>query len=257
MKVRNVLEWLDALAPLETAEGFDNVGLLMGDADAAVERVLFCMDVTCDVAAQAVQTGAQLIVSHHPFIFSALKRIDYSGPQGRTLQTLAAAGVSVLAGHTNWDKAPGGVSDSLAEVLGLMEVRSGDDYLRVGRLPSPLTREAFRARVEKALHAMAPLYGPAHSIVRVAVAGGAYGEGAALAHALGADAFVVGEARHHELVDACQRGLTVCVAGHYATELPGVAALCKRFEADARAAGWPVQARLHTSPPYEGALLAP
>ena len=85
MKVRQIVEWLNSIAPLESAEGFDNVGLLMGDPEADVSTVLFGMDITDALAKEAIQIGADLIITHHPFIFHALKRIDYTAPHGRTL----------------------------------------------------------------------------------------------------------------------------------------------------------------------------
>ncbi len=88
MKIRDVLSWLDALAPFESAEDFDNVGLLMGDENAAVRGVTFGMDVTEALVDEALSHGDDLIVTHHPFIFHALKRIDYTGPQGRALLKL-------------------------------------------------------------------------------------------------------------------------------------------------------------------------
>lgn len=257
MKVRQVWEWLNKLAPFDSAESFDNVGLLMGDMDAEVDTVLFGMDVTADMAEQALQTGAQLIVTHHPFIFHPLRCIDYTAPQGRALCELAGHQINVIGAHTNWDKAEGGVSDALADALGLAHVQRCDDFLRLGQLPKAVSAADFTGMVRKELRIEPRVLGPQDKLVRrVAVAGGAYGEAGAMAALLGADAFVVGEIRHHELLDACARGLTVYDAGHFATEWPGVKALYERFLADAQQAGCPVKAHLHCNAPYAGALLA-
>ena len=257
MKVKQVVEWLNALAPFESAEGFDNVGLLMGDPDAEVKTVLFGMDVTTALAKEADELGAELIITHHPFIFHALKRIDYTAPQGHTLSVLAGKQVSVIAAHTNWDKAPGGVGDSLAQALGLQDVISADDYVRVGTLPSALSAKELSGLIAEKLCFVPRCY-PASDepISRVAVAGGAYGEGYRLAAAAGAQAYVVGEAAHHELLDASERGLTMYDAGHYATEFPGVRALYQRFLTDAQRNGWNVSTHLHQKAPFAGAILA-
>lgn len=257
MKVKQVAEWLNALAPFESAEGFDNVGLLMGNPDAEVKTILFGMDVTDALAKEAIELGAELIITHHPFIFHALKRIDYTAPQGHTLSVLAGKQISVIAAHTNWDKAPGGVGDSLAEALGLKDITSADDYVRVGTLRSPLSANELGKLITEKL-SFAPRCYPASNepISRVAVAGGAYGEGYSLAAAAGAQAYVVGEAAHHELLDAYERGLTMYDAGHYATELPGVRALYQRFLSDAQQNGWNVHAHLHQKAPFAGAILA-
>ena len=257
MKVKQIAEWLNALAPFDTAEGFDNVGLLMGDPEAEVSTILFGMDVTDALADEAVSLGAELIITHHPFIFHALKRIDYTGPQGRTLCRLAEKRISVIAAHTNWDKAAGGVGDSLARALGLSGIIHADDYVLVGELPSPMDAGKLTQHVGDALHFLPRCY-PASDkpITRVAVAGGAYGEGYMAALAAGAQAYVVGEIAHHEILDATARGLTIYDAGHYATEMPGVKALYERLTADAQEAGWPVEIHLHTQVPYAGAFLA-
>ena len=257
MKVSQVLEWLNAFAPFDTAESFDNVGLLMGSPDADVQRLLFGMDLTEKLAEEAVRLGAELIITHHPFIFRGLKHINYMDPQGRTLCMLAQHEISVIAAHTNYDRAPGGICDSLASVFGLTDVESPDPFVRVGTLPSPLSLDAFKAEIRHVLHTEARCY-PASDkpVTRLAVSGGAYGEGYAAALAAGADAYLVGEIKHHEILDACARGLTILDAGHYPTELPGVISLYERFLTDAAAAGWTAQAHLHSIAPYEGALLA-
>ena len=257
MKVNQILDWLNAIAPFETAEGFDNVGLLMGDANADVHEVVFGMDVTEKLAQDAIDCGAELIISHHPFIFHALKRIDYTGPQGRTLCMLAQHGVSVIAAHTNWDQAAGGVGDSLANALSLTDVSSSDPYIRLGTLPSPMSADELSAHIRAALRVEPRCY-PASTdlITRVAVAGGAYGEGSRTALEAGAQAYVVGEIAHHEILDAHMRGLTIYDAGHFPTELPGVANLYMRFLAEAAQSQWDVQAHLHSYAPYAGALLA-
>jgi len=257
LKVQQFVEWLNGLAPFESAEGFDNVGFLMGDPAAEVHSVLIGMDITDAMAEEAIRLGAELIITHHPFIFHALKRIDYTGPQGRTLCRLAAKGISVIAAHTNWDKAVGGVGDSLASSLGLSNTVHADDYVLVGTLPSPMDAAQLAQHVQKAL-LLPPRCYPASSevISRVAVAGGSYGEGYMAALSAGAQAYVVGEIAHHEILDATARGLTIYDAGHYATEMPGVKALYERLTVDAKKTGWPVEIHLHTQLPYAGASLA-
>lgn len=257
VKVRQILDWLNAFAPFDSAESFDNVGLLMGDPDAQVSAVLFGMDVTEALAQEAAALGAELIITHHPFIFHGLKRINYTVPQGRTLAFLMQHGISVIAAHTNYDKAPGGVCDSLAAALGLHAVESCADYVRMGVLPSPLSPAGLCDHIRKAL-CVEPrcFYTLDKPISRVAVSGGAYGEGYEMALCAGADAYVVGEIGYHDVADATARGLVVLDAGHYATELPGVVSLYTRFLADASAAHWQVRAHLHQPAPFAGALLA-
>ena len=257
VKVQQILDWLNGFAPFDSAESFDNVGLLMGNPDAEVHTVLFGMDITEALANEAVQLGAELIITHHPFIFRGIKRIDYMGPQGRTMALLMQHGINVIAAHTNYDKAPGGVCDSLANALDLKAVESCDDYVRIGTLPASLSPADFAMQIQKALRIQPRCYYAKDKLIsRVAVSGGAYGEGYEAALAAGADAYVVGEISYHEAADAAARGLVIYDAGHFPTELPGVVNLYLRFLADASASQWDAVAHLHQLAPFNGALLA-
>lgn len=251
MTVRDALDWLNAAAPFDTAEDFDNVGLLIGDERLPVQNVIFGLDATPALVREAVRLHAQLIVTHHPLLFHPLRRIHYADPIGQAVSEIVENRMSLIAAHTNWDKAEGGVSDSLASLLELKEIRRADDYLRIGRLPSPMSPEAFCAFAGEKLGLSPRLYGRGEDqITWVAAAGGAYGEAEAAAAPAGAQAFVVGEIHHHEIIDAAARGLWVLDSGHHATEQPGIAALYHRFLRDASQAGWAVQARLIDTAPF-------
>ena len=256
MTVQQICNWLNDFAPFDTAESFDNVGLLIGSPNAEVHTVVFGMDITEELVKEAIANGAELIISHHPFIFHALKRINYHGPQGRTMQLLMKHGINVIAAHTNYDKAPGGICDSLASILELQDIFTCDEYVRVGKLPTPLSPAELAAHIRGALHTESRYYAASDErITHVAVSGGAYGEGYEAALAAGAQAYVVGEIAHHEILDAYARGITIYDAGHYPTEWPGVVSLYQRFLADAATSNWDVQAHLHQLVPYAGALL--
>ena len=257
MTVRDVLQWLNAIAPFDSAEDFDNPGLNVGNENVCVTGVLFGLDATEALVETAVDTGANLIVTHHPLIFHGIKRIDYTAPQGRILRALLSHDVHLIAAHTNWDKAPGGVSDSLAATLGLCAVERGDDYVRVGALASPMTADSLVQAVESAIGFRPRVYGVAtEPITRVAVAGGAYGEGYEVALRMGAQAYLTGEVKHHEILDACARGLMLLDGGHYATEEPGISALFRRYLKDAEAWHMDAPARLVPTAPFAGDTLA-
>ena len=120
--VRDVAGWLDGFAPGRLAEPWDNVGLLWGDPDAEVSRVMTCLTVTPPTAHEAVREGAGLIVSHHPVLFKPVKKVVATQPDTGMLWTLARAGVSVLSPHTAFDNTDGGINDGLAGRLGLVDV---------------------------------------------------------------------------------------------------------------------------------------
>ncbi len=254
MTVGDVLDWLDRLAPFESQEDYDNAGLLVGNPASKITRVLFALDATQAVVREAQAFGAEIIVTHHPLMFTGIRRIRYDEPEGAVLLALVGSGLNLIAAHTNLDRAVDGTSDSLAAALGLTGIASAGKsvYLRRGALPQAQTAGAFLRQVDTALHTHARLYGDAETVVTHAVVGpGASGDEYADAAAAKAQVFVVGEIKHHQLLSALATGLTVIEAGHYRTELPGIAALYKRFSEDALTYRWPVEARLTDLAPFD------
>ena len=254
--VQDVWTWLDEAAPFHTAEDFDNAGLLLGDLGAQVHRILFCVDVTPAVLDEAHAVGAELIVSHHPLMFGGISRLHYADYEGRVLLTAVGERLNLIAAHTNLDKAHGGIGDTLAEALELAKCKQVDEFVRMGTLQIPMEDGQLAAKVSEALKARVRQYGEAKEpISQVAVAPGAYGVGAQAALQAGAQAYVVGEIKHHEILAACAQGLVVLEAGHFATEAPGMAALFRRFKTEAERKGWDVQAFSALKAPFAGALL--
>jgi dinuclear metal center YbgI/SA1388 family protein len=121
--VADVTAELDAFAPPALAADWDNVGLLLGDPAAPVERILTCLTVTPEVAAEAVEGAYQLIVTHHPILFRGTKRLTTATPEGRTVLALARANVAVYSPHTAFDDTRGGINERLAGRLGLTDLR--------------------------------------------------------------------------------------------------------------------------------------
>ncbi len=128
--VADFVGFLKQFAPLELAAEWDNVGLLLGDTAAKVERVMTCLTVTPESAGEAVRDGAQLIVSHHPILFRPTKKLTTANAEGRMILELAKAGIAVYSPHTAFDNCVGGINDILAKRLGLLDtapLRRGDD----------------------------------------------------------------------------------------------------------------------------------
>ncbi len=224
MTNRTVFDYINTLAPFDTAEDWDNAGWLVGNPDSPVEKLLVTLDVTPAAIQAAKKVGATLIVSHHPVIFSPLKSLSADSLP----YALAAANIAVISAHTNLDKAIGGVNDTLAAKLELTDVKITDDGLcRIGRLSPPTTAADFAAFVGKALGTAVRTNG-GDTVGTVAVCGGSGGD-FILALADKVDAFVTGEVRHHEWLTANARELTVIEAGHYATEVPVVKTLAARL----------------------------
>lgn len=115
--------FLDRFAPPELASDWDNVGLLLGDPNAEVQRVLTCLTVTSEIVAEAIESGAQLIVTHHPILFRGAKKLSTSSSDGKIVWPLARAGVAVYSPHTAFDNATSGINDMIARSLGLTDIR--------------------------------------------------------------------------------------------------------------------------------------
>jgi dinuclear metal center YbgI/SA1388 family protein len=122
MKLHDITSFLQQLAPLDLAADWDNVGLLFGNADIDVQRILTCLTVTPTVIGEAVDQGVQLIVTHHPILFHPIKRLTTANTEGRMLLMLAGAGIAVYSAHTAYDNCPGGINDRIAERLGLTNI---------------------------------------------------------------------------------------------------------------------------------------
>lgn len=227
--VREIEEFLFSLAPRYMKEEWDNVGLLCGRAGAEVTRVLVALDPFEAVVQEAAAAGAQLVVSHHPMIFGAARSVTDADATGRALLAAIEGGIAVISMHTNLDSAPGGVNDCLAAALGLTETavlapagtdEAGRDY-GLGRVGCVMEQPLgdFVRTVKSALGCTGVRYADAgRPVRRVAVGGGACGEFATRALALGCDTFVTSDVKYNGFIDARELGLNLIDAGHYQTE---------------------------------------
>ena len=240
--VGDILSYLETLAPRSMKMDWDNVGLLCGGKNRPVTKVLVALDPFEGVCKEAAQWGAELILTHHPLIFSPLKSVTDETAIGRAVQLLCSAGISAINAHTNLDCAPGGVNDCLAQTLELSDVQmiapSGVDEL--GR-PWGLLRQGvveiqplsdFLPHVKEALHCDGLRYvnggKPVH---RVAVGGGACASELMDAVHAGCDTFVTADVKYNQFWDAHDLGLNLIDAGHFATENPVTALLAEKIAA--------------------------
>lgn len=251
MTIQQLYDALEARIPRSLSCGWDNDGLsCCPDPAAPVRGVLVALDATEDAVAAAERRGCNLLVTHHPLLFRGLRAVDGADTSSRKVLRLIRAGISTAAFHTRLDALPGGVNDTLAAVLGLYDVLpfgsgAGEDgnpagmpLGRIGFLPAPESFDAFCARVRAALHLPALLgAGCGRDIRRVAVLGGAGDDDVDAARAAGADVFVTGELRYHQLCDAPYGGMALIAAGHYHTEFPVVPVLADTVRGILRAAG--------------------
>lgn len=252
LTMQQVYNLVDTLAPYDTQMPFDNSGMLVGNPAAEIHGILFAMDVTPPVIAEAVQSGANLIVTHHPIMFSPVKQVLSTSYEGRLILQLAGHGLNLLCAHTNLDQAPGGINDVLAQRLGLANI-TGEGFLRAGDLPCPMTAAQLAAHASRALNTVVRPMGQGDGITRVAVCSGAGGDEWPGALALGAQAFLTGEMKHHLALEAVDAGLLCLEAGHHATEEPGIFALADALQTALNR----VQCRVHITKSRAGAYASP
>ncbi len=218
--VADIEKMVGEIAPFELAEEWDNVGLLLGRRGGEVTRALVALDVTPAVIGEAKAIGAQLIITHHPIMFGARKRVTDADYEGGMMLSLAEAGIALIAAHTNLDAAPGGVNDTLMAAMGAVNVR-GEGCVRVGDVAEGTTLSMLRDQARRALKADVRIYGAEDTPVHVlGCCSGAGSSEIGEAAALGADCFITGEVKHNLALEAMALGVAVIEAGHYETENP-------------------------------------
>ncbi len=229
-KVKDITDFFEGFAPVCTAMNFDNAGLLAGDKNTEISKVLLALDITAEVVEEAAEKNCELIISHHPVIFRPLKRLDTRS----AAYQLARHGVSAVCMHTNLDLSTEfGVNTCLAEALGVKNPRKSDlgECLFVGELESETDILSFAKHVKKVLSCEGLRYTDVNPKVKtVAVASGAGGSDIIAAAEEGADAFVTGEIKHHEINDANALGVDIIDVGHFKSEDIVILPLKKRLE---------------------------
>ncbi|MBR2718480.1 MAG: Nif3-like dinuclear metal center hexameric protein [Clostridia bacterium] len=252
MTVQQVYDFINARAPYETQAPYDNSGLLVGDPSAPVQGVHFAMDLTQPVIDEAIASGANLIVTHHPIMFSPIKRLVTTDYESRLIMRLVRHGIAMISAHTNLDQAPGGINDVLAQRLGLTGI-TGEGFLRMGELPRPMSASELAAHVSQALNTTVRTMGSGENITRLAMCSGGGSDEWRAARDMGAQAFLSGEIKHHHALEAADSGILCLEAGHHATEEPGIFALADALQNELNA----VQCNVHVSTSRLAAYAAP
>jgi dinuclear metal center YbgI/SA1388 family protein len=236
VKLLDVTAALEARYPAEWAEKWDRVGLVVGRPEQEIHRVLCVVDVTPETVAEALAYQADLILAHHPLLLEGVSSVAATTPAGYMIHELIGGGVALYVAHTNADVANPGVSDALADALGivgrmpLLPTGDGRGHGRVGRLPMQLPLREFAqltARVLQTHEVGVRVAGdPARRITLVAVCGGSGADFLPQARELNVDVYVTGDLKHHKVLDHIIAGGPALIdAGHWATEQPWLAEL--------------------------------
>lgn len=230
LTVQAVYDFINDRAPFDTQESYDNSGLLLGTPDMPVRAIHVALDVTDRVLDEAEAAGANLVVTHHPLMFHARKRLVETDREARLLCRMIRANMALISAHTNFDLAPDGTGRALAQALSLEEL-TAQGFVWVGTLPVPMTGEALARRAAEALHTVVQPFGDmTRTVQRVGLCSGAGGDLWPEALAMGAEAFVTGELPHHHALDLTTSGMLALSCGHFATENPGIFALADALQ---------------------------
>lgn len=226
-RVAEVLGVLNDLYRVDLSQDWDVNGLNLGKLDQSVRKILFTVDITNKVADQAVSENVDLIVSHHPLLLHPVSLISEETSKGKIIAKLNRANISLINAHTNADAAEGGVSDALAQVLGLIDIKPISDFGlgRYGKLPKAVTLMSFAETVKQSLPANSAatlISGELQSqVTTVAVCGGA-GDGLLnQVRALPVDVYLTADLRHHPTQDNKElQGPALISVSHWASEWP-------------------------------------
>ena len=239
-------------APPELAESWDNTGLQVGDPDAPVQRLIVALDATENVLEAASERKAQMVLTHHPLLFQPVRSLDISKQLPRLLAGFLRKNIALAAAHTNLDSTVGGVSDLLANALGLSDVKPlhtsepnppSVGLGRIGNLP-------YGCKLSEIMHKVSNMLGnpgllvvghPGQMITRVALCGGSGSDLWPMAIDEDADLFLSAEIKHHIAREAEQMGKAIIDAGHFYTEWPVVPAMAEYMKQQASEEGWDLE----------------
>jgi len=254
VRCSQVAGYMNMIAPVELAEEWDNVGLIIGDPQQSINKVLICLDVTTDVVDYAIEQKVDMIISHHPLIFSSIKRIVYGEWKSNLIYRLIESHISLYSAHTNLDYAKSGVNWSLARALKLENIRNAGYMKRIpspgihleheeyyslaktGILKPPLKLTDFIEHVKQALNVdHVRFVGKAEDlrnkeISKVMVFSGSFDED--ILHYVNQeiDIIVTGDLKHHTAIEMLEKGICALDAGHFSTENIIVPVLAKMLK---------------------------
>ncbi len=236
MKLKDIIKVLEEAAPLDLACEWDNVGLLYGNPEQEIKSLVLCLDVTPEVLELCQETGANLCISHHPFIFDPIRRFDSSDRHTALVAAFIKSDIALYAAHTNLDFAPGGVNDSLAQVCGLGPAKervSEELFIYNYQAGGGIRFFDLYRQVCEALKVPALMTNMDEdkTLKTVCVSGGSFdSDWTDAVIASGADALLTGEVKHHDLIRFAMYEIPVLAAGHAPSERVVLKPLAERIK---------------------------
>lgn len=230
MKIEAFITLVERIAPISLAEEWDHSGIQISCGSGEIRRVLTCLDVTRDVIAEAQESGADMIVSHHPFIFDGIYSLDANDPMGKKIQDLIRSGISVYSAHMTYDKSNSGNTVQMSKRLGLSGFplpgkASGEEQdfsVLVATLPKPVQLEDLVKRIITGLNVKQSeirlVHGSQAPIVKIGLCAGGGGDALTQILAQECQVFITGDVKYHMAMAALESGITLIDAGHFGTE---------------------------------------
>lgn len=242
MRLREIMNWIEGIAPFQLQESYDNSGLIIGNQDQTVDKAVVCLDVDEAVLEYAAKNGASLVISHHPCVFRPLKTFRPDTPEGSILYSAITHNIAVCSVHTNFDAARGGMGDMICHELGLDEIRvlrpgslpdAGHGIGRWGSYKTPMDFSSFLAILggKLGMKTMREVGKRPGQISRVAVFNGSYDHDF-LDDLLRVkpDVLLTGDLKYHDALVLKYQGLYTIDAGHYQSEIIFVRGFATRLK---------------------------
>lgn len=226
MKVREITTAIEAFAPLSLQESYDNAGLIVGRPDDEVHKALLAVDVTEEVLAEAVEEGCDMVITHHPIVFHAMKRFNSASQTERCVEEAIRRGIVLYAAHTNLDSTPKGMSWRVAEMLGLKSVEvlqptndAGAGFGVTGMLEQAMPSGEFMRRVMARFDVKALRHGDIvkPEVHKVAICTGAGGSLIDAARASGADIYLTADLKYNDFMRH-ENAIILADMGHFESE---------------------------------------
>lgn len=230
INLSEIISFMEKTFPLSYAEDFDNVGLLCGRCDKEVSKVLICLDCTNAVVKEAIESGCELIISHHPVIFEPIKSVSDDSPLGKIIISAIENNISIYSAHTNLDSAKGGLTDYIANLLGLEIIGNLENNLgRIHKAPEGYSSKDLIEKLKEAL-GIERIYTTLKenkSIEKIALCNGGGSDLIDSAMESGADVYISGDLKHHNILSVNEsKKLDYIEIRHYDCEAPMKRLVC-------------------------------